>query len=182
MFPVLTKSPSSLLQFQTVLSYANNAAKTVGASNITLIVKYAAAALKQTGSTVQLTIQGSAGGSTTCTAAWIGLPAASGNAYNFDGNQVQFLFNGNGTPPVIGPALTNTVTSDNLSFTIDGSKAVLIAFNINSGSFPATLASQTNLTSYIKPGVSQAGTAAKDTSGYVATAGANIFVKLLQAE
>lgn len=137
----------------------------------TLVLKILPGGMAIPATQVVMQAQGAAGGSTTILETWIGLVATSGNAYNFDGNQVQMTWNSGSASVTISP--TQFLLSDTLSFTIDLSKAVLIAMNIQASSV-AELGTGfgTNYISYVGTGGSsaQAGTTAK-TAGYTSTNG-----------
>jgi hypothetical protein len=102
--------------------------------------------------------------STTFSACYIGNPVTSGDAYSFDGNQTQVTFNGSGSL-VLPPTLH--VKSDAIAPTtqIDWTKAVLLAFNVTSGSaYRFSTGLGTNVIAYAKTGVSEAATTDKGAS------------------
>jgi hypothetical protein len=72
-----------------------------------------------------LTDTGTAG---TIDSLYIGYAAASGNPYDFDGNQVQLLFSGVSSIAVSG---ANTYTSDATPFTLDNTKSLIVATHFN---------------------------------------------------
>jgi hypothetical protein len=61
------------------------------------------------------------------TSCWIGEAAPSGNAYNFDGNQVQVTFS-NGSPSFVMGQGNQIFESDPVAFTFNSAKNLIIAF------------------------------------------------------
>ena len=150
--------------------------------NFTVVAKYLAGAIVQTGNTVRLTLSGplTAGHSATITAVYIGHIATSGNAYDFDGNQAQVTFGGSGSV-TLGP--NETKVSDEITFTISAAKALLIAYNQSTGTyFPYKNGLGTNYLYYAKPSVSQASTTVKDSTGYSSLGGVSPYLRLLEAK
>ena len=165
--------------FQTVLGPIATAADANWA-NYTVVGKYMPAALAASGSSIRLKLQGPvvAGRTTTINNVYIGLAATSGNAYNFDGGQVAVTFSGSASLTL---GTGHVRTSDVITFTIDGSKAVLIAYNLNSTaanrlSYKTGLGG--NYTMYRLSGTLQAATTAKN-AGYTPTGSASPILSIM---
>jgi hypothetical protein len=152
-----------------------------GYAGYTVIGKYAPTALHATGSSVRLTISGykGAGISGTLSDVFIGLvsTASGANAYDFDSAPTRITFAGGNSVTLTTGVLK---TSDEIAFTIDGAKAVLIAYNVAALSH-ASLKSglTTKYVMYRKSGIQQAGTAAK-AAGYTANSGVSPFLFRLE--
>lgn len=99
---------------------------------------------------------------------YIGNPATSGNAYNFDGNQVQGKFNSSAAVTI---PKGGTVYTDNIQFSLDQEQTILVAMDLGTA---AAVSRVTGLGSkfvrYYKSGTQQAGTTSKST-GYSSTSG-----------
>ena len=93
---------------------------------------------------------------------WIGHQAASGDVYDFDGNQAEVTFSGgSGCSPTAG----TYVDSDNISFTLDITKKLVIAFHLNTLA-NAPRGTMTGATSHYKTAADESGVT--DVSGYSA--------------
>lgn len=153
--------------FRTVLGPIASEAD-VDRSSYTYVAKYLPGALKATGSTVRLVIQGTvaSGHVGTVSDVYIGLvsTAAGANAYDFDGNQVRVTFGGLNPVSLTTGSLR---TSDEIAFVVDGSKAMLIAYNLAASTFISYKSGLgTNYVLYSKPAINQAATTSKAT-GYL---------------
>lgn len=133
----------------------------------TVISKYLVAAQAATGTISRITVTGPSSGSLPLLAVYIGNAATSGNAYDFDGSQVQVLFGGSGSRTV---ATAEVVVSDDIAFSVTGSKSILIAANFGAGSAGASIAGLGgNYITYFNPGA-QAATTSK-SAGYTIESG-----------
>lgn len=162
--------------FSTMLSTSLIKSQAAIAANFTFVQKYLPAVLIG-GSTVRIGLRGPVSGNTVISAVYIGQVATSGNAYDFDGNQVQVLFGSSGS--ITLPA-NSDIVSDNIDFSISGSSAILVAFDLTNGS-PYNYATGfgTNYIAYAKTGVSEAATTAKAT-GYTSTGSGSGRVNIIE--
>lgn len=82
--------------------------------------------------------------------AYIGQAASSGNNWDFDGNQVQITFDGGNSGTTVSAG--TTVVSDDISFSIDDTEALIVAFDILTGGDyrPKTEGTKTNFSNYQK--------------------------------
>jgi hypothetical protein len=155
----------------------------VDRSSYTYVMKFLPGALAANGSTIRLIVQGpvAAGHIGTLSNTYIGLVSTTtgANAYDFDGSQVAVTFAGGSSSVALTAGQLRT--SDEINFSIDRSKAVLIAFNVAASSFISyTLAVNTNFIAYAKAAVSQASTTSKDV-GYVGVGSDSTIVYSLEA-
>lgn len=158
-------------------------------SNITSGTKFtevqriaAAALVAAVGPYIRVTLKpGNAGGQADMLLddVFVGHVAASGDAYDFDGNQVRLTFSGsNSVTLVMGAA---SAVSDPIPFTYDSSKALIVAFDHNG--IQATLRRNTsagaNLDLYFESTLgNDAGTTNK--SGYSLASGLNDLVETVE--
>ncbi len=130
----------------------------------TIVSKFLTPVLAASGSICRITLTGPSVGGQSISAMYIGQGATSGNAYDFDGGQVQVLFGGSGSRFL---ATSEVVISDDVTFAITGAKPILIAFNLNTAA--SNLARITGLSSnyinYQLGAVAEAATSAK-SAGY----------------
>lgn len=85
--------------------------------------------LPGTGSKVRLTASAvSAGGTMNISGAYIGHAAGAGDAWDFDGNQVQILWSGGGTVAVSAGAIS---LSDEISFAFDATKNIIVSLGFS---------------------------------------------------
>lgn len=143
-----------------------------GYAGYTVLTKINPAALTAGGSICRITMYGPATAATnTTTACWIGPAALSGNAFNFDGTQVQVLFGGAAGLTLGQNAI---VPSDDVAFAINLSRSLIVAWQAPSSpaanSAPRSTGMGANYTSYIAPSVQEAGTTLK-VGSYTATSG-----------
>jgi hypothetical protein len=134
-------------------------------------------AIGATGTSIKIIAAAPATGPITLSAAYIGLSAISGNAWNFASTPVQITWDNGQTSKTI--AAGQTAESDAASFTVDDSASISLAFNIASGSrilFRTGLGTSRIL--YFKNSVSEAGTASKG-SGYTGASGRSDIVTTL---
>lgn len=168
-FGAITPLPNVAQVFNNVIlgtiqgSLSNDASR----SGYTVVDKYLVGALLRSATTIQLIVEsGTAAG--TLNDVFIGQVAIAGNAYDFDGGQTRVTFNG-GSSSLSMLAGNNSYNSDEISFTIDQTKAILIAYNIGTTTSISRATGQTaDYLTYIKSAVQEAGSTVKVT-GYTAT-------------
>lgn len=88
----------------------------------------AAASLSQSGSKVRLTLEAGAGGATVIDGCYIGHAAAVGDAYDFDGGQMQVTVGGNAAFTIAAGA---SVVTDEIAFALDETKNLILAMHFN---------------------------------------------------
>ncbi|MEQ9347748.1 MAG: hypothetical protein RIG26_15010 [Thalassospira sp.] len=93
--------------------------------------KIAAAQISGSGSNIKIKFAADTTRSFNIDKCYIGHAAASGNAWDFDGNQVQVTFSTGSA----GFTLTSgqTITSDEIAFSLDDSKDLIVAFDWSTG-------------------------------------------------
>lgn len=161
----------------------------------TIITKIPAAYIAQTGSScrLRLMLPKSAG---TISNVYIGQAATSGNAYDFDGGQVQVQFNGANGITWAASSATHDILSDDIAFAITATEAVLVAFNVASSTslmttstlaFSATTGSgipnynkNSPIVSYYHASLSEAGSTTK-TASYGVQSGVDYGVYYIEA-
>lgn len=131
----------------------------------TLVSKYLVAAQTATGTIARITVTGPPSGSLPILACYIGLAATSGNAYDFDGGQVQVKFGGSGSRTI---ATSEVVVSDDIALAITGAKAIIVAANIT-GTGASRTGLGSNYVTYFNPG-GEAATTSK-AAGYTIESG-----------
>lgn len=133
-----------------------------GYANFTIVTKYSVPILSAAGTICRITMQGPTSGQTSVTACWIGQGASSGNAYNFDGGQVQAKFGGSNSVTLGTGAIA---VSDDIAFSINLSRSILVAFNISGSPASQQTVRRTglggNYVAYEGAGVQEAGTTLK---------------------
>jgi len=87
-----------------------------------------AAALSQSGTKVRLTLQAANGQGAQIGAIYLGHKAASGDPYDFDGNQVQVTV---GASPTFTITAGTSVVTDPVVFTFDNTKDFIVAIYLN---------------------------------------------------
>lgn len=135
-------------------------------TSYTVVNKLLPAAFTRFGNFTRLKLYGPASISAAAIAInsiYIGNAATSGNAYNFDGNQVQVKINGDTSVSV--PSGGVPITTDPVNFVIDGTKSVLIAMTFGTAAaVPYRSSLGTNFVAYYKSATSEAGTTLKSAS------------------
>ena len=136
-----------------------------GYTNNTLRQRIAVAAYDSgapaTGTQLRVTVQGASGTAAVWSKAYIGHAATSGDAYDFDGTQVQLLFSGVAGGSV--PAGSVSLTSDPVTYAFDKTKPLVISLFCNTGDFRTTNTGA-NFNHYTKSGGDDAITT--DATGY----------------
>ncbi|MGB3899499.1 MAG: hypothetical protein WA973_13195, partial [Mesorhizobium sp.] len=114
------------------------------------------------GSKIRITLEAGSTAGFTIDDCFIGYGAASGDAYDFDATPTRLTFSGsNGATVSAGGALV----SDELPFSLDPSKDLIVSAHFSSTSSVANVASSSGShQGYYRSGVNQAGTV--DVSGY----------------
>lgn len=162
--------PTSALQWVNTVNLTTAPAISSGWSGFTIVSKYQIGALAVSGNPTRITVKAASSAGGTLSAIYIGQVATSGNAYNFDGGQVQVLFGGSGSLTLTaggGPYL-----SDDIAFSIDQSRAICLAYNVTGTTTLARLNSLgSNYVSYYRNAVAQAASTLK-SSDYTVAAGA----------
>lgn len=134
----------------------------------TICVKFLPGALAASGSTCRLTITGPSIRDSSISSMYIGQAATSGNAYDYDGGQAQVTFGGS-SAKLLG---TNEVSvSDPVTFTIDQSRSIIVAFNLDTALSALAYISglSSNYVSYNRAG-SEAASLTSKSSGYAVQA------------
>jgi hypothetical protein len=173
-------APLRFPSFTSSIGVNNPSTSAVTTSATTLITKYLPGAIHATGNYFRLLVIGPATGTCTLTNTWIGLPATSGNPYNFNGSQVRVTWDGGSSSKTLSPNVL--YYSDLISFVIDDTKSVILAFDVASGS-SARYASNigANFVSYYRLATTEAGTTLK-TAGYTSVAGFNYIMGNIQVD
>lgn len=104
------------------VSYSGTSPAWQGYSNRTVVPANLLSAL--VGGKISVTYQTVAGTSAGTLELWIGQAAASGDAYDFDGNQVRLTFNGSNTRALSGAEI---FTSDEVAFAFDASRPLVVS-------------------------------------------------------
>lgn len=160
----------------TTFSQALNADST-GWNGFNLRQHFAASILSQSGSKFRLTLQGSSiaseGGQVD--GCYGGHAAGAGDAYDFDGTQVQITVGGS---PTFTIPFNSTVVTDEITYTFDETKAFIVAFHFNNASHDNVrgIASLTGATVYSKSAANE--TATTDVSTYGSAAGVRAINKI----
>lgn len=195
-FPAIIPLPIPVTTFATAISL-NFAKFTTDASrsSYTVVTKIPAAYFAIDGSScrLRLVLPKTAG---TITNIYIGQVATSGNAYDFDGNQVEVRFAGASGVTWLASSAVHDITSDEVSFPITGTSAIIIAFNIGTTTTimkTTTLAFSSStgdgipaystgdpVISYYHSALSEAGTTSK-TASYTVVKGACYGAYFIQA-
>lgn len=119
------------------------------------------AQISQSGSRITVTFQAAAADTFQVDAVYVGHQAAAGDNYDFESAPTQLTFSGGSA----GFTITNsaTITSDEVNFTLNNAKDLVIAFHVlNDGM--ACRATQTGWSSYYRSAINDAST--QNTSGY----------------
>lgn len=176
---------SAFKRFDTVLGpYVADADQSFG--GYTLAAKIRPVLFKATGSIVRLTLHGliTSGNAATLNNVTIGLASRTTGAGPADTSAAPtaITFSGGSASVVLGQGPNGFFRmSDEITFQIDGSRAIIIAFNVAAGGY-AGLRSALNVnryTMYSRAATAEAGTQTK-TAGYTATGGILPFVHKLE--
>jgi hypothetical protein len=130
------------------------------------------------GNQVRLNLEAGSAESATIGGMYIGHAAAAGDAWDFDGTQVQVLVGASGS--FVVPAAT-TIVTDAIDYAFDASKAFIIAMHFNGGTSSDTVRAGSvplGANVYSKSGTSEVSTS--NVTGY-ATGGNQLrLVKLIE--
>lgn len=150
-----------------VTSFSQNLAGTssTGWNGYTMRTIILAAALSEGGSKVRLSLTAGTGEGSSIDACYAGHVAAAGDAYDFDGSQVQVTVGGNGS--FVIPA-GQTVVTDEINIALDETRNFMVAVHFNSASNDniGGAAAVGTVNHYYKAAVSEAGIT--NVSGYSA--------------
>ena len=102
---------------------------------------------------------------------WVGNQADSGDAYDFDGNQVQVTFNGGDTS---SGTVSEEIYTDIVSFNLDLSKSIIVSLDVSTTSYvPKASGTGKNVRCYYKAVAGESGDS--DVTGYTALTQGDIF-------
>lgn len=138
----------------------------------------AASLLSQSGSKFRLTLQsGSGSEGAQISGMYAGHAAGSGDAYDFDGTQVQVTVASSSSFTV---AANSTVVTDEITYTFNEASNFIIAAHFNNGSHDTVRAKNAvpGNTNYFKSAASEVATA--NVTGYSTTANALRLVSLIE--
>jgi hypothetical protein len=120
----------------------------------------------------RLVLRGPSSGSSHVQALWIGHPAASGDAYDFDGGQIAVTVGGLGSFTV---GTNASVTTDPISFIRDPAKDVLVAYELlNNDRYASNLSLASTFSLNWKAGAGDSDTSNK--TGYTTATGRTALV------
>jgi hypothetical protein len=164
-------------------TWQTNASAAVSGANAgwngyTMRQRIAAAGLANGGGTkVRVTLKAASGASFTIDSCYIGAGAASGDVYDFETTPTQLTFSGGSAGVTV--ASNGTVLSDEVTYTVDASKPLVISVHFSAASSVPPLLSKTNWTNYNKAAVSEAATV--NVSGYATSANAVYLISLVES-
>jgi len=98
--------------------------------NIRVIVDTTAMSGLSTGTSIKVALYGGDSAGLSIQSAYVGHRAGSGDAWNFDGNQVQLTFNG-GFAAAVAPT-GDTILSDEIDFDFDNSVDLIVSVGVAS--------------------------------------------------
>lgn len=169
-------APGQVLTWSTAFSDTFNADSS-GWNGYTMRQLLAASQITGSGSNIRITIQASSAGGFNIDTLYVGHQAGAGDAYDFDGNQVQLFASGSGSFVV---ATGNSLVSDGASFAYDETKAIIIAahfIGIGTNAVRGRSAAGAG-TNYFKAAVNEAATS--NVTGYSTTANQNLLVNKIE--
>jgi hypothetical protein len=145
----------------------------------TFVTKYMPYFLQSSGTKVRLRLRGpiAPGGTVTLSKVTISLAAnaTTSDLYDSSATPTNVTFRG---ADAVSLTRNGYALSDDITFTIDRSRAVLVAYNVSSsggGIVPFAVQKGPYVSTYRLTAVAQAGTANR-TSGYLVTSGASVFL------
>lgn len=118
-----------------------------GAGTIRIVIQ--PAELTGFGSSVRATLMGPSSGGISIGKAYVGHAAASGDVYDFDGNQQQLFFGG--SPGGVWSGFT-PVVSDWIDFSFDSARPLIFSYWVNAASYEARTSPGSNYAYYYKLG------------------------------
>lgn len=173
---LLIPFPTSGSTFVPTFTKAGTADMTLGA-NYTIVNKYAPSLLLASGSVVRLTFEGAMSGNTAITAAYIGLAALTGDAWDFASTPTAITWEKATSLTMIKG---NNYLSDEITFALDDTVPIMVAMNVSTASVLRYASGLANhRLAYIKSGVSEAATVNKGAS-YTSQAGYNYIVSKIE--
>lgn len=147
---------------------ANPAGNNGGWNGFTLRVRVNAAALANGGgSKVRVTLKAGSSAGFTLDACYIGAGASVGDNYDFESTPTQLTFNGGNAGVTVTTG--NSIVSDEIPYTLDASKNVIVSMHFSATSAVGIDGAATNWQGYFKSAVSEAGTV--NVTGYSAGSG-----------
>jgi hypothetical protein len=121
----------------------------VGFGSVTTRQTIAAANLSNIGGAkIRITLKAGSTGGFITDACYIGHAAASGDAYDFESTPTQVTFGGGNAGATV--AINTTVLSDEITFTLQNSKALVVAIHFGTSGVIARASSQTGWQAYNK--------------------------------
>jgi hypothetical protein len=147
-----------------------------GWNGVNLRQQFAAAALSTSGGLVRITLQAGSSQDAIISSCYIGHAAGAGDAYDFDGTQVQVTFGGSAGVTI--PA-NSSVVSDLIPYSFDEAKNFIVAAYFNGGTSHDMVRANTsaaNTTKYEKTAADETSTA--NVTGYSSAAGLRLINKI----
>jgi len=149
----------------------------VGWFGYTIRVLIPASELLVSGGPTRITLEASAGGSCNFGACYVGHGASSGDVYDFESTPVQLTVGGSGNFTILAGA---TAVSDDIAFTLDETKPLLVAGYFPTNPTVLRYVAYTGMASYYK-NASDAST--QNATGYTTgTANRLYFVKRVEVD
>jgi hypothetical protein len=164
----------------TTLANTSLAANQTGFTNYNHRMRVAGSQLSANGSAFRLTLAGvSSGTAAAISGMYAGHKAAAGDAYDFDGTQVQVKVGGNASFSVAAGA---TVVTDWITYAFDETKDFVVAFHTTSGDIRCRVNTDTtNYDWWTKTGATEVSTA--NASGYSQSVGYDFgLVSLIEVQ
>lgn len=156
-------------------SLATDGAVDLNGYNVRIVIAASALSVSGTIVKVRFTPRSSGGSNLVVNAAYIGEKAAAGDAYDFAAAPTQLLFSGSGgftaTPGT-------SVSSDELTFTLDETKNYIISYSMNAAS-NVRFGAASGWDTYFKAAAA-ADVNTANVTGYTADAGVSYAVDLIQ--
>lgn len=147
-----------------------------GWNGVNLRQQFAAAALSTSGGLVRITFQAGSSQDATISSCYLGHAAGAGDAFDFDGTQVQVTVGGSISFTI--PA-NSSVLSDLIPYTFDETKSFIVAAYFNGGTSHDMIRANTglaNTTKYEKTAADETATA--NVTGYSSAAGCRLINKI----
>ncbi len=135
----------------------------------------AASLLSTSGSSVRITVEASSAAGFSIDGCYIGHQALSGDVYDFDGSQAHVLFSGAGT---LSLSAGQTAVSDTLTFSLDETKNLVVAFHFNATSAIRGKNTITGADNYFKSAADE--TSTTNVSTYAASGSALRLVSKIE--
>lgn len=169
-------SPYGESSFVTALDVINSTDYNLS-TTYTIVNKIRPGALLASGNKIRLTVEAPYTANGTISAAYIGNSATTGNAWNFADTPTLITWAGSTSLTLVAG---NIYTSDEITFHLDHSLAISIAYNVAASSYERYAANLgSNFIGYSLGGTLEAATVAK-SSGYFPYAGYTDFISKLE--